>query len=496
LDQVSSQALSRLAAARGLTAWIEPADESAVPKPRRSWMRWLPYLFFALSLFALGGMVLGFANLADGGLSFADLVQVALMALLVVGVVQQSRGMLRQTRFARLAGYRPAAAPPAPLPLPSLDVVSAEELATAKPAELARAQRRSIARRRGGQLAERLAVLAVLALASLAFAGMVFLCGYIVYAAGPWDPGLWLTAPFAALTGFGTYQLFRSARRSAFRGRPWALVQRAFRDSVRVWGSGSLVSHVFFTSAATASVAGAAIAPVVVSTSTPIDLFVVDGATAQVFRVDLATATSLRTNANTEQLAPVGLGTLGKQLKLATGKKLPKGSLLAVVEGNRGAQAVVAYRPASKQPVAVTRIDPPLPGAKFAATPDGLFALQPDGSLVSVDLVTGASRTVMNGLEVFGPMAYDPDGKTLLVVGIGVIWRIDPSTPAVSGPFQTRTSIRACGIAIGSKGRVWATDAETGQVVRLDANGANPEPLVITGDTASKPCALALAPRK
>ena len=35
-----------------------------------------------------------------------------------------------------------------------------------------------------------------------------------------------------------------------------------------------------------------------------------------------------------------------------------------------------------------------------------------------------------------------------------------------------------------------------GQVLRLAADGTNPEPLVITGETAPKPCALALAPRK
>lgn len=496
LDQVSSQALSRLAAERGLTAWIEPAPESAVPKPRGTWKRWLPYLFFALSLFALGGMVLGVSNLADGGWSFADAVQIALMGLLVLGVFQQSRAMLRATPLARFAGHRPKPAASEPAALPALDAVSAEELAASRPALLPRPQLRAVARRRGGWLAERFGVAAVLCLASLALAGMLFLCGYIAYIAGPRDPALWLTAPFAALTGFGTYQLFHSARRSAFRGRPWALVQRAFRDSVRVWGSGSLVSHVFFTSAATASVAGAAIAPVVLSSNTPIDLFVVDSATAQVYRIDLATGVSSRTSAGSEQLATVGLGALGKPLKANSGKKLPKGSLLAVVEGGRGAQAVVAYRPSSREPVAVARIDPPLPGATFAATPYGLFALQPDGSLVQVDLTTGAATTVLKTGEVFGPMAYDPDRKNLLVAGVGVVWRIDPRAATVSGPFETRTKVLACGVAVGSRGRVWLTDQATGQILLLDSNGADPAPLAIAGDLPPKPCALALAPRK
>lgn len=492
---MSSQALSRLAAERGLTATIDAAPESAVPKARGSWMRWLPYLFFGLSLFALGSMTLGVTNLADDGWSFADFVQLALMALLVLGVVQQSRAMLRRTPLARFAGYRSAGPPAPPLPLPPLDAVSAEELAAVRPAELSRPQLRAVAARKGGQLAERFAVIAVLTLASAALAGMLFLCGYIAYVAGPWEPGLWLTVPFAGLTGFGTFQLFRSARRSAFRGRPWALVQRAFRDSVRVWGSGSFVSHVFFTSAATASVAGAAIAPVVVSSTTPVDLFLVDTATAQVFRVDLATGTSARTGADTQQLTPVGLGTAAAAVKLESGKKLPKGSLLAVVEGARGSQVIVGYAPAKRQPTPIVRIDPPLPGASFAAAPGAVFALQPGGILTRIDLETGESSTVTTIAGASGPMAYDADHKALVVVGRESIWRVDAGGK-VSGPFTKSSTVDACGVAIGSKGRIWVTDADTGEVFVLDANGGSAAPVAMAGEVAAKPCALALAPRR
>ena len=93
-------------------------------------------------------------------------------------------------------------------------------------------------------------------------------------------------------------------------------------------------------------------------------------------------------------------------------------------------------------------------------------------------------------------MAYDPDRKNLLVAGVGVVWRIDPRAATVSGPFETRTKVLACGVAVGSRGRVWLTDQATGQILLLDSNGADPAPLAIAGELPPKPCALALAPRK
>ncbi|MEO8541539.1 MAG: hypothetical protein ABI577_17485, partial [bacterium] len=376
---------------------------------------------------------------------------------------------------------------------------SAEDLAAARPAERARAQLRKVALHKGSRWAERGAVLTMLALASLAFLGMLFLCGYIAYAAGPWDPGLWLTVPFAALTGFGTFQIFRSARRSAYRGRPWALIQRAFRDSVRVWGSGSLVSNVLLTSTATASVAGAAIVPVVTSSSTPFDLFLIDAPTGQVYRVDLATNTSFLINREAGALTPTALGATASVVTLEDGKKLPSGSLIAVVQtaGDR-AQGLVGFRPNSNKATAIARIQPPLPGAYFAGAAGRLFALQPDGTLSSIDLKSGRSDTISKLTIPAGPIAYDSKTNSLLVVSGTNVAQVNPTTGTVvtSAPSGTPAGFQACGLALGSKGRLWLTEAGTGAVFFIDSNPRTVHELHPLGDAPAHPCALAVALRR
>src|SRR6185436_1050830 len=113
--------------------------------------------------------------------------------------------------------------------------VSAEYLAAIRPAEARSMARTTAVRRAGARAFDRISVWVVLALAMLAFAGMLFVLAWIIATSGLRSPSFWLTAPFTALTGFGVLQLFRSARKMSFRARPFALLSRSFRDSVRVW---------------------------------------------------------------------------------------------------------------------------------------------------------------------------------------------------------------------------------------------------------------------
>ena len=375
LDQVSSQAVSRLAAERGLAAAVSPAGEETVRKPGRGWKRWLPYLFFGLSLFALGSMALGFSALADDGWSWTDAVELALMVILVVGVVSQARTMLRPTRAGRWLAARRRSVPETSNPSRphtsyALDAVSAEYLSAIGPANAAAMRRGTALKHAGSRWFDRAAVVTVVALATLAFLGMLFVLGWIVYTAGPSDPSLWLTAPFTGLSGFATWQLFGSARMMSFRGRPYALVSRAFRDTVRVWGSGSIATKVALTTTATASVAGAAVAPSLIDRDTKYDIFVVDSASAAFYRIDLQTDVSVRAPRETEALSPVAIATTSTPVTTRDGKKLLKGSMIVIVAANGGGvQGIVGLGPGGAAPVSISRIEPAIPGAWFTGAP-------------------------------------------------------------------------------------------------------------------------------
>ncbi|MGE0601131.1 MAG: hypothetical protein AB7J35_15555 [Dehalococcoidia bacterium] len=506
LDQVSSQALARIAAERGLAMQVTPAGDEVVrviTTPR--WKRALPFVFFGVSLFALASMALGITTLADDGWSWYDAVQLVLMGLLVFGVFTQARSMFRLTPAGRWWAARKAMAveaPPSP-PGPrahSLDVVSAEYLAALRPAVATPMSRGAVARSAGSRAFERLSVIVVLCLAAAAFAGMLFVLGFIVYAAGPLDSAVWLTAPFTALTGFATYQLFRSARTMSFRGRPMALFSRAFRDSVRLWGSGSLAVKVAFTTTATASVAGAVVAPQLVKHDTLFDVFVVDAETNAVYSIDLQTEISTQAVYQLSAVVhPLGGATQPTQITLSGGRKLPRATLYVVVEsaGER-LQGIVAFRPGSNSPIQVSRIQPEIPDGQFTGGDGVLHAIQPDGSLWTIDIVTGAATKAGQVTVPPGPFTYEAEAKAILMISGNDLVRIDPETGSATSrfTFKGQEAAAACGLADGPEDRIFFARRGSAEISVLKTKTQELERFTPTGVVSLNPCTMVVAYRR
>ncbi len=313
--------------------------------------------------------------------------------------------------------------------------------------------------------------------------------------AGPWDPGLWLTLPLTALTGFGAWQVFRSARRAAFRGRPWTLLSRAFRDSVRVWGSGSLAMHVLVTATATASITGAALAPVVQGVPAPFDLFAVDSATGAAYRVDIDTLTGVQLTDTPERLRFAGLGATAANVTLSNGVKLPRGSIVGVVESPAGAQGLVAFRPGSREALPGPRITPALPGASFAGGTGGMFALQPDGALWRVDQATGAATRIGQTSAPFGPMTFDGASRQLVLFSEGAVWRVDAASGAVVSTSVVQPAVQGCGIARAGKDVFFVAEAGTGRLLLVNTKEGTAREVIVTGEFPDRPCLITTARR-
>ena len=501
LDQVSSQTLARLAADRERPLQVTPAGQPVARRTTSIWRRALPFVFLSLSLFALASMAVGVASWAEDGWSISDVVEFVLMGLIVVAVLTQLRGILRSTRFGQHFPFigpriRPAVEPPA---YRVLDAVSAEFLIARRPAILAPGVRRAAAVRRGSRLIERFAVIGVLALAVLAFIGMVFVVGFIIYVAGPTDSALWLTAPFTALSGFGTWQLFRSASGMGFRGRPYTLFSRAFRDSVRLWGSGSLAAKVVFTTTATASVAGSVVVPQLASHPTLFDIFIVDEGTNAVYRIDLETEAAAHADyALSAALHPIGGATQAQPVTLSTGKKLPRGSLYVVVEtSGEPSQRIVGFRPGSRSPVPVSLIQPPIPGAKFSGGAGVLHALQPDGSLWDIDIATGIATELARVDAPLGPFTYESESKSLLMISSGELVRLDPATGTVTSlfAFEGNQVAGTCAIADGPDGRIFAGFSGRTEIAIVKTGTHAVERFAPIGDASSSPCMMVVARR-
>ena len=498
LDQVSSQSLARLAAERGLAVAVTPAGEEAVQTRGRSWKRWLPYFFLALGLFSLSTMALGVDSLADDGWSWSDAVQLALMALLVVGVASQVRGMLRPTPLGRWLSRpgRPAAKTPAHHFV--LDAVTAEYLAAVGPAPSVRMKRLLVLRNRGGRWFERASVVGVVVLATLAFVAMLAVLGWVAYAAGWDDASLWLTAPFTALSGFALWQLFGSARRMSFRGRPFALVSRTFRDSMRLWGSGSVATKAALTTTAAASVAGAAVVPIVVQRDTQLDMFVRDASTGIVYRIDLAADASFRSAAPAiAGLEPIAFTTNAAPVPLSNNRTLPRASLLVVLEDERGTQGIAAFAPGSRQPIEVARIAPPIPNAEFSGGDGRLYAVQPDGAFWQVDMRTGAATRVGQLSVPVGPFTFEAESKTLAMVSGATVVRLEPSSGALltTNPSAVPAE-EVCAIADGPGGLLFVSRRGAPEITALHTKTRKVEAIRPTGDAPLEPCELAVAARK
>src|SRR5690606_29219810 len=156
--------------------------------------------------------------LAEDGWSWGDATQLALMAILVVGVVSQARSMIRPTRVgrwfaAKLGGKPGGAGEGMRIRVYPLDAVSAEYLTAISPASAASMKTRTAVRQAGSRWLDRVSVVAVVVLAVLAFLGMLFILGWRVYAAGPTEPSSCLPSPFTGLTGFVLRHLPGSTRK-------------------------------------------------------------------------------------------------------------------------------------------------------------------------------------------------------------------------------------------------------------------------------------------
>lgn len=495
LDRVNSATLARLAAERGLVPAVTPAPESVVRTPRGRWKRWLPWLFLPLSLFAVGSLAWTIPAMAEDGWSLADGVQLALLVTLVAGVVTQGRVVLRSLPFVRSRVTRAGKSASAP---PFLDAVDAASLAARSPASLPRVARTAVARRRLSAALERVAIIAMVALAILGFLGMLFVLGWILYSAGAGDPAAWLTAPFTALTGFGAWQVTGSARKSAFRGRPLTVLSRAFRDSIRVWGSGSVATKVALTTTATASVAGAAVAPVLIQRDTVFDLFLLDTSNA-VFVVDLATDIASPIDTENEAGATVvGFATVTEPMATSDGVKLPKGSLLGVLQSANGnTQAVIGFRPGSRQPVRVALIQPAIPGARFSGGRSALHALQPDGTAWRVALPSGEVTRIGQLPIETGPFTFDHDTGRILLISGGELVVINPGT----GNILSRSNLplpgdqQVCGLSAGPGDLLFYTLEGDPEVYVYRTGARTQSKLFLTGERPESPCQMAVAPR-
>lgn len=494
LDRVNSATLARLAAERGQALSVSPASEDIVRKPGGRWKRWLPWLFLPLSLFAVGSLAWSIPAMSEDGWSTTDVVQLALLVTLVFGVVTQARGTFRTLSLTR----KRASITPVARPAPFLDAIDAASLAGMSPAILPRPRRATVARRRTSIAVQRVAIVAMVALAILGFLGMLFVLGWILYSAGAGDPAAWLTAPFTALTGFGAWQVTRSARRSAFRGRPLTVLSRAFRDSVRVWGSGSVATKVALTTTATASVAGAAVAPVLIQRDTVFDLFLLDTSNA-VFVVDLATDIASPIDTENEAGATVvGFATVTEPMATSDGVKLPKGSLLGVLQSANGnTQAVIGFRPGSRQPVRVALIQPAIPGARFSGGRSALHALQPDGTAWRVALPSGEVTRIGQLPIETGPFTFDHDtGRILLISGCELVV-INPGT----GNILSRSNLplpgdqQVCGLSAGPGDLLFYTLQGDPEVYVYRTGARTQSKLFLTGERPESPCQMAVAPR-
>lgn len=501
---MSSQRLRRLASETGRTPAVIPLDRE--PPPRRSWKRWLPLAFLGLSLVALVGMAMGMASIPGGGISLAEGVQLALLATLVAGIVAQGRAAARSTPPGRwLAGHLPSFRreprddTPEPTTRGRLDAVPAEHLASIAPATAPRSRRRSRARRLWNFIAGRGLLFLVLALALLGFVALLAGLAWAAWAGGITDPGVLLGAPFTALGGFATWQLFTGASRSAYRGRPVYLANRAFRDSVRVWGSGSLLTRVALTGSATAAVAGATIVPGVLDKPYEYSIFVHDRATGAIYQVDLQSGESSQFGERSFAAVPQGLMTAPRAFARAS-VPFPKGTMLAVVSDPAGArQAVLALRPGARRADLLGRIEPALTSAYFAATPGGIVAANPgDGGFWRIDHESGTATRVGSLGAPAGPLAWNPTSSTLAMVSDGTAYILDPATGAVRNSISLALpeGVDACGIAGGPKGSWFLTDGTSARLFGLRPDGTLAGTIEPTGEAPATACAVTVAPRR
>ncbi len=500
---MSSQRLRRLASETGRTPAVIPLDREL--PPRRSWKRWLPPAFLALSLVALCGMVIGLANITKEGISVNEGIELALMATLVAGIVTQARQVIPGTPTGRwIASHLPSsrrrAVNPASAPrIGPLDAVSAEDLAARHPAPAPRLDRRGRARQLWAFLASRGLLLLVLMLALVGFVALLAGLAWAAWAGGITDPGVLLGAPFAALGGYATWQLFAGASRSAYRGRPLYLAIRAFRDTIRIWSGGSAFARVALTGGATASVAGATIVPAVLPTPYEHSVFVHDRSSGMLFQIDLDSGRSAPFGQSSFEAIPRGLMTSPKSFRRGE-DSYPAGTMLAVVNDPAGKrQAVLALRPAAQQADVLGTIEPPLPAAFFAATPGGIVAVNPqDGGYWRIDHQSGTAVRAGSLQVPAGPLAWSPSASVLAMVSNGSLHVLDPETGALrsSFPLTLPAGQSACGLAAGPKGAWVVTTGQSATLHLFDRNGTASRVFEPIGEPPAEACAVAIARRR
>ena len=330
-------------------------------------------------------------------------------------------------------------------------------------------------------------------------AALAFLV-YLVWAAGPLDSAVLVSLPFTALGGYGLFQFVRAARRSAFRGRPWYLAGRAFRDSVHVWTSGNVAVRLALSGTVAASVAGAGLAPFVFASPIRQDLLVYDAGTSTIHRIDLSAGAASETNELLFEAARVlSLVNVPVAFESAGGRRVPRASLLVLTQGANGVQVMFAIPPGAAKQIPLASLNPALDAPKLTFGPGGeLYAFDKVGDLYRVDRKTGtSSRIASTGLSL-AAVTYVPELNVFVGVAGSRLVRIDGSGGVRDLAAQGISGLDVCSIVRAPEGNWLVGDRRSGQVVALDGRSGDLRgALRIEGqDVFQQPCALAIAPAR
>ena len=465
-----------------------------------------------MSVGALLGTIYAARSLGDDGIGWGDAAQIAVMAILATWVLSQARGVLRLMRVGRssldaAARWRdrvlrrkppevpaPWTAPPGMFLLDSAPLLAAEDTRSARAARALRARR--LARQRWQPALLWLSLL----VATLAYVTFVLVIAYVSVEGDPLDPDVLIAFPFVLLGAYSLWQFFRAARRSAFRGRPWYLGGRAFRDSVRTWGSGSAALQLLVTGTAALSVASAGFVPSWATSREHTDLFAYDNANGVLYRIDLATGEARQFGIQVFGLRLVSLATLPVPVTAPDGSRAGPHSMVALAEDIRTGREVLTVLPAGGgRPFRLALLDRPLGEAALAADAAGnLLALDHDGTLWRVAKDGAVTRLADTGVGA-SALEFTPGTRELVAVAGGQLVRINPITGRVLGatPAPGLAGLDVCEMALIDRDRMLVADRSTGSLTVIDAQSGElvGTVLITNAVTLGEPCGLTVATR-
>lgn len=324
----------------------------------------------------------------------------------------------------------------------------------------------------------------------------LLLIPYLMVRLGSFDPAVLLTVPFTALSGYAAYQFVRGAFRSSFRGRTYYLASRAFRDSIRAWGSGSLLARVALTGTAAASVAGVGFTNFVIDRPVRADLLVFDSGDATLHRINLGDGANVTIGEAALGVNVLSMVTLPRDAVGESGRTAPKAAVLALVAGPRSSQALAVLSTGGARGFVLSSLATALSRPMLAVFPNGqLFAMDGSGTVWRIDPSSGiATQVAATGLRV-SAFAYDPGARAFLAIAGPRAVHISPTGAVADVTLLGLTGLDVCSLLYTPSG--WfAGDRLSGQIVVLDpATGVNRGVVVVDGQTAfAQPCSLTLAP--